>query len=226
MNKPYIICHMISTIDGRIDCPVMEHLPGVAEYDSALKGLDADASVTGRVTARLEMALPGTFTALSGTPYGRTGFHKKGSGPYTIVVDTEGTLLWNPAPDGQALLILTSENVDTAYLDYLDSLHISWIAAGSGSLDLKKACEILAGKFQIRRMTITGGGHINAGFLAEGLIDEISLLLGAGIDGHGGMTSLFDGLPMDMPLTLLKLESVEQFADGGVWLRYLVKKGD
>ncbi len=30
MNKPYIICHMMTSVDGRIDCAMTEQLPGVA----------------------------------------------------------------------------------------------------------------------------------------------------------------------------------------------------
>ena len=32
MNKPYIVCHMMTSVDGRIDCTMTEHLPGVQEY--------------------------------------------------------------------------------------------------------------------------------------------------------------------------------------------------
>lgn len=32
MKKPYIICHMMTSVDGRIDCAMTEHLPGVQEY--------------------------------------------------------------------------------------------------------------------------------------------------------------------------------------------------
>ena len=28
MKKPYIICHMMTSVDGRIDCAMTEHLPG------------------------------------------------------------------------------------------------------------------------------------------------------------------------------------------------------
>ena len=65
-----------------------------------------------------------------------------------------------------------------------------------------------------------GGGHINAAFLADGLLDEVSILVGAGIDGRGGMAAVFDGLPMDRPVTPLKLTSVQQYGTGAVWLRY------
>ena len=32
MNKPYIVFHMMTSVDGRIDCAMTEQLPGVAEY--------------------------------------------------------------------------------------------------------------------------------------------------------------------------------------------------
>ncbi len=69
-------------------------------------------------------------------------------------------------------------------------------------------------------MVVVGGGHINAGFLEAGLLDEISILIGAGIDGRGGMSAVFDGLPMERPVTPLNLVSVESFDRGAVWIRY------
>ena len=41
MNKPYIICHMMTAVDGRIDCAMTEQLPGVQEYYSTLDSFDA-----------------------------------------------------------------------------------------------------------------------------------------------------------------------------------------
>lgn len=51
--------------------------------------------------------------------------------------------------------------------------------------------EILAGGFEVSRMSVVGGGTVNAGFLAAGLLDEISILLAPGIDGRKGMTATF-----------------------------------
>ena len=55
------------------------------------------------------------------------------------------------------------------------------------------------------------------------ILDEISILIGAGIDGRGGMAAVFDGLPMESPVTPLKLTNVQQFSSGAVWLRYAVE---
>ena len=63
MNKPYIVCHMMTSVDGHIDCAMTEHLPGVQEYYDTLDALDAPTRISGHVTAELEMALPGKFEA-------------------------------------------------------------------------------------------------------------------------------------------------------------------
>ena len=67
---------------------------------------------------------------------------------------------------------------------------------------------------------IIGGAAINTAFLNEGLLDEISILIGAGIDGSAEMPSVFDGRDMNYPLTQLKLTDVKKFDSGAVWLRY------
>ncbi len=224
MNRPYIICHMMTAVDGRIDCAMTEQLPGVQEYYNTLDSFDAPTRVSGRITAELEMALPGRFSSKVSTPLGKEAFHKAAAADgYDVVVDTHGTLLWEDQADAQRpVLVLTAERVNQEYLDYLTGKHISCIACGKEHIDLKRACEILAGDFAVERMVVVGGGHINAGFLAAGLLDEVSILIGAGIDGRGGMRAVFDGLPMDRPVTPLKLAQVQSFESGAVWIRYRV----
>ena len=95
MIKPYIVCHMMTSVDGRIDCAMTEHLPGVQEYYDTLNALDAPTRISGRVTAELEMALPGKFVAKTAEALGKEAFSKAADAEgYEIVVDTHGTLLW------------------------------------------------------------------------------------------------------------------------------------
>ncbi len=58
--------------------------------------------------------------------------------------------------------------------------------------------------------------------MKAGLLDEISILIGAGIDGRGGMPAVFDGLEMSHDVTALKLTDVQKFDSGAVWIRYAV----
>lgn len=225
MSKPYIICHMMAAIDGRIDCGMTEKINGVKEYYSTLDALKATAFVSGKVTAELEMALPGKFHAQNMEALWQEGFSKKvAAKAYNVVVDTQGSLLWNEEHStDNATIIITSERVTKEYLAYLDSKNISWIACGKEHIDLARASEILHDEFGVERVAVVGGGHINAGFLDAGLLDEVSLLLGPAIDGRGGMATMFDGLPMDREPFQLKLESVKSFDDGAIWIRYKVK---
>lgn len=223
MNRPYIICHMMTSVDGRIDCAMTAKLRGVEEYYETLSMLNTPSTVSGRVTAELEMALTGKFVCQAYEPYGKEGFSKKVSAKgYDIVMDTKGTLLWNESTNESPLLVIMSEQVSTEYLAYLDERNISWIVCGKERIDLLKACGVLKDAFGVERMSIVGGGHINAGFLKAGLLDEVSIVIGPGIDGRGGMAAVFDGLPMDREVTQLTLESVEKYKDGAVWLRYTV----
>ena len=76
MKKPYIVCHMMTSLDGRIDCAMTEQLPGVDDYYQTLEALRVPTTVSGRVTAQLEMALPGEFHA-----GGEGGFLQEGRRP-------------------------------------------------------------------------------------------------------------------------------------------------
>lgn len=225
MTKPYIACHMMMSVDGRIDCAMTSKLRGVSEYYATLDALDVPTRVSGRVTAELEMA-DGPWTASDPTPYGKPGFSKAADADaYEVVFDTRGTLAWRDGGSyARPLLIVVSEQASTEYLDYLDGLGISWIACGKERIDVPGAVEVLAREFGVERMACVGGGNINAAFLDAGLLDEVSILLGPGIDARGGMASTFDGLPMDREPFQLELKHVESYDDGAIWIRYDVRK--
>lgn len=223
MNRPYIICHMMMSVDGRIDCAMTEKLKGTEEYYKILEGLNTPTVLSGRVTAELEMADKEKFFTENNEIIGEESFSKKMSEEgYNVVVDTKGTLLWNSYSEEKPLLIITNIDVKKEYIDYLNSKNISWIACGKGKINMKRAMEILKEEFKVKRMAVVGGGTINGGFLDEKLLDEISILIGAGIDGRKGMTSVFDGMSMERDLIQLSLKNVQAFDDEAVWLQYKV----
>lgn len=225
MNKPYIIVHMMTSVDGRIDCGMTAQLAGEPEYYSTLDSLNVPTRISGRVTAETELTRGGKFNSQNKEILGKTDFAKNATADnYNIVVDTKGTLQWG-TENGNNFphLIITSEQVTKDYLDYLNSQNILWIAAGKNQIDLVKAMEILADEFNIDRLAIVGGGKINGGFLEAGLVDEISILIGAGVDGRTGQPSLFDNRTESIRPIALQLKDVESYEDGAVWLRYLVK---
>lgn len=224
MNRPYIICHMMMSVDGRIDCGMTEKIGGSDSYYDILNSFETDGALSGRVTAELEMAEPGKSVSKNSEKIGKECFSVKRKGcSYQIVTDTHGTLLWKDNRTGEEpLVIIMSETASEDYLHYLDSLGISWIVTGKERIDMKRAMEILNTEFDVKRLAVVGGGNINGAFLDAGLLDEVSILIGPGIDGRKGMAATFDGLPMEREPFKLKLKEVRSYESGAVWLHYTV----
>ena len=227
MSRPYIICHMVESIDGRIDCGMVDKISG-DEYYTTLDSLKCKASVEGRVTMEHYYALPEKFLAEDNTPIGKKEtFRATGRNDFHICPDSHGTLQWESGimEDGRPLMILTSENAPAEYITYLREKGISYIATGKDGIDLADAMDTLGSDFGVRRLAVLGGGLINGGFLAAGLIDEVSLLLAPGIDGREGWRAMFDGIADQSKLpTKLKLQSVEKLENDVIWIKYIVKK--
>lgn len=223
--KPYIICHMMESVDGRIDCGMTEQIEPSNVYYDALDQLNCPTTLEGRVSMQKHFAKPEPFVANDKTPIGKQAFHKAvESDGYSIAIDTMGKLNWpSNTHYGTPFLVITCESCAKEYLDALTQQGISWIAVGQGEIDLAKAVDILNTEFGVEKLAVVGGGHINAGFLTAGLLDEVSVMIGPGIDGRKGMASVFDGIEdTNRPATLLKLNSVERMGDT-VWLRYQFK---
>lgn len=215
----------MSSVDGRIDCAMTEKIDDTDYYYRALDSLNCDATLEGRVSRQMHYALPEPFKAHDAAPLGEEKYHiAHPSDHYDIAVDTHGSLMWPDNASSDNLLVITDEACPLEYHDYLTANGISWIACGKKGIDLPKAMEILGDAFGVKRLGVVGGGHINGAFLQAGLLDEVSLMIGGGIDGRAGMTAVFDGIRQtDYPPTLLTLNDVERTGNT-VWLRYTVDK--
>src|SRR5208282_630253 len=124
--------------------------------------------------------------------------------------------------DGDHLICVLSERAPADYLDMLREKKISYVVSGTSSVDLTQAVKLLGEHFGIRTLLLEGGGHINGGFLEAGLVDEVSLLLLAGIDGRHDIPAVFDGIADSKHAVPLKLKSVEHRASDALWIRYEV----
>lgn len=220
--RPYIVCHMVASIDGRIDCSMVDKISG-EEYYTALEQLDCPTLLEGRVTMEHYNAAKGPFVPKDNTPVGETSVYvAEESDAYMVSVDTTGHLCWNSNRiDDVPLICIVSEKASREYLEMLQKQGISWIAAGKDSIDLGKAMEILHERFHVERLALLGGGHINGGFLQAGLIDEVSLLIAPGIDGRKKGTSVFDGIvEMENLPIRLHLTGLKRLENDVIWLRY------
>ncbi len=223
--RPHIICHMLSSIDGKIDGGALEAVMSEGEYETLGALLKGDAWICGRVTMQQHFAEGQPFVPASNRPAGpRPAYVARRAESYAVSVDTLGTLLWSDSDvDGDHLICVVSERVSEDYLAMLRDKGISYIVSGERSIDLVRAVNLLGELFGIRTLLLEGGGHINGAFLQAGLVDEVSLLLVPGIDGRHDISAVFDGAgPGKKTAVPLRLKSVERRENDALWIRYEV----
>ena len=227
--RPYIICHMLSSVDGKIDGASLRGLSAAGDYESTGAQLNGDAWICGRTTMPQHFAAPEPFVARFQTAAGRSPVHvARRASSYAVAVDTVGKLRWSGSEiQGDHLICVASERVSMEYLEMLRNKGISYVVSGESEIDLVDAVGLLGQHFGIRRLLLEGGGHINGAFLAAGLVDEISLLISPGIDGRHEIAAVFDGVSSREPKAVpLKLKSVERRERDTLWLRYEVTTAD
>jgi 2,5-diamino-6-(ribosylamino)-4(3H)-pyrimidinone 5'-phosphate reductase len=223
--KPYVICHMASSVDGKIDGSALSSVMADGEYEATGAKLKGDAWICGRTTMQQHFAQRKPFVSASKKAAGpRPVFVARRAKSYAISVDTLGKLRWSGCDlDGDHLICIVSEKAPGDYLDMLKEKKISYVVSGKSSVDLKKAVDLLGKHFGIRTLLLEGGGHINGAFLEAGIVDELSLLLFPGIDGRHEVPAVFDGVSESKKKAVpLKLMSVKQCESDTLWLRYEV----
>ncbi len=221
-----IICFMYASLDGRIDCAMTEKIdPEAKSYYTHLASFGDFTQINGKTTNAMHYAAEGVFKAKNHQDCGECFYKAANSSGYQVCMDTRGTLLWETNKvDGKPLIVVARGKASSEYLEYLKSCGISYIACGSEKIDLKKAVSVLEKEFGVKKAVLTGGGHINASFLDAGLVDEVEMMFGPGIDGREGWAASFDGRAQNRNPVLLDLQDVEKLEKGTVLLKYKVKK--
>src|SRR6516165_11843740 len=230
--KPYLICHMIASVDGRTSLrrwrPVDESRGAL--FEQLHERLASDAWLVGRVTgqeySKLDDYPRHTEKAYPREPW----FVRRDAAAYGIVLDARGKIAWGRADiGGDPIVVVLTEAVSDAHLAGLRRDGVSYIFAGERKLDLARALEILNRELGIERLLLEGGGKSNGSFLRAGLIDEISLAVCPAVDGARGGPYAFDSgedeTDARAPLRSMTLESCEVLEGGAVWLRYRLQNG-
>lgn len=225
-SRPYVICHMVPSVDGRIvtrNWPLSHGL--LSEYERTAATLDGDAWVIGRVSME-PYAGRTVLPRRSGARLPRTDFVARTDAPsYAIAIDPSGRLRWESGSidEDHAVTVLT-QRVSDRYLAFLRERGVSYLFGGSDRIDVPAVLRKLCDRLGIRRLLLEGGGKINGSFLAAGCIDELSLLVAPIADGGVGTPTLFDA-PGAAPAARLQLVSAHRRRGGLLWLRYRVRHG-
>lgn len=224
-QRPYVICHMLPSIDGRIVIRDWKLGNATSEYERTAETFDADAWIIGRISmepyaGQSRVALPRTRERIPRKDF--IAPHRASS--YAIAIDPSGKLRWTASDiDGEHVITVLTEKVKDSYLAFLQSKGVSYLFGGRTRVDLADVLGRLRSNFGIRKLMLEGGGKINGSFLAANLIDELSILVGPVADGSVGTPSLFD-VEKEAPARRLKLMSVTKRPGDIVWLRYKVRR--
>jgi len=226
--RPYTICLMMTSLDGKIDPPALRLFSDDDLYDRMHERLEGDAWLCGRTTLQADFSdymEPRLFQNNGTDPVGAATVHVAGrKGGFAIAADTHGQMLWKSGQiEEDYLIVLTTEGASSTYLETLRERGVSYVVAGREHIDFAAAFEVLREQFGIERLLLEGGGHLNGAVLEAGLLDEFSLLLLPGIDGRQGPSASFDGRPVT-PLSSYptSLTSLERLENDVLWLRYAV----
>ncbi|TDV72754.1 dihydrofolate reductase family protein [Pseudomonas sp. LP_7_YM] len=224
--QPYVICHMMSSLDGHAltdgwDRPFKKAAGDL--YEKLAQTFEFDAWICGRVTMQEIAHDEGYPKGLAKTPIARTHhFVERNAKSYAVSIDPQGKVGWkkNQALDSHVVEVLT-EGVSDDYLAYLQSVGVSYIFAGKTDIDLKQVVDILGKELGCKRLIVEGGPHVSGSFVNAGLVDEVSVLILPLIDGRGEHPASFEvpAQAWKQPAHLT-LSSAEVQEDGAVWLRY------
>ena len=234
--RPHIICHMSTSIDGRLHpSRFTRAAPGISwdmlrgHYEKVHERLDADGWIVGRKTMS-EMA-KGTERGIAEVLKVPREAHVAGRGgrKLAVAIDPSGRVHYGKDNvGGDHVVAVLGEQVSDAYLAELREDGVSYIFAGARGDDLSGAMEQLASHFGARKLLLEGGGKINGAFLKHGLIDEFSTLIFPAVDGVAGAQSIVDynGSEGDRPGAgqTLRLTHCETLEGGMIWLRHDVER--
>jgi riboflavin biosynthesis pyrimidine reductase len=223
--KPYVICHMMSSVDGRI-LPDRWH-PSVDDrgvYERLHNELGCEAWLVGRVTGQEFASREAPYPSYTGAPLDRENwFMHKQADAWAVVLDAGGKIAWGRSDvGGDPLVVVLTQAVSDTQLAGLREDGVSYIFAGEREIDLAAALEALNHELGIRRLLLEGGGAANGALLQAGLVDEFSLVIAPSVEGVPGGPAVFDihGEPGALNAMGMALESCQVLEGSFVWLRY------
>ena len=223
--KPYVICHMTTTVDGRL-LPRQWHPPfqdrGI--YERLHGDLEGDAWLVGRVTGQEFAQRDMPYPEVSGASGERQNwFAQPQADAWAIVLDGSGKIAWGRSDiGGDPLVVVLTQNVSESHLAGLREDGVSYIFAGESDIDLEATLETLNRELGIERVLLEGGGAVNGALLSAGLVDELSQVIVPSVEGVPGNPALFDihSGPGALATVGMELSSCEVLEGGSVWLRY------
>lgn len=228
--RPYIICHMIASLDGSLHLsrcstsPDGDRAAWSSHYEQIHGTLAGDGWLVGRVTMA-EMSKAKAHPPKDPAEVDRRrNIAKRDAKSYAFALDPSGKLHFDgPDIGGDAVVVLLGAGVPDSHLAELAADGVSYLVSDDPVIDLPHMLERIAEEFGIGRLLVEGGAVVCGSFLAAGLADELSLLVVPALDGRVSHENFVvfgeTGLAGKVQLSL---RGCEALSDGVVHLRYSV----
>src|SRR6185295_2483437 len=126
-SKPYVICHMMPSIDGRIVVRDWDLDNATREYEKTAATFDADAWIIGRVSMEPYAGKARVPKRKTRERIARKDFvAEHDAQSYAIAIDPSGKLTWRANDiDGEHVITILTERVSDDYLAFLQSKGVS-----------------------------------------------------------------------------------------------------
>src|SRR6185312_12133801 len=227
--KPYVLCHMCTSLDGKIIGQRWGKLSGYKHestlFETTAASIGIGAWLVGTTTMdefdSAKFKLPRAPKHFKRTDH----IANKNANTLGIGADAKGALRFrHNEVGGDHVVLLVTERVSNDYLAHLQSAGVSYLFCGKKEINLKIALRKLAQSFKLRKLMLQGGGKFNGAMLRAGLVDEISHLTVPVADGGADIASMFDipGKPPAKAAAKLRLLSHKLMPGGVLWARYRV----
>lgn len=227
--RPYVICHMCATVDGKIlgdrwgKLPGQKHQSDLFETTAASFGIGA--WLVGTTTMDEFDGRKGKLPRAKKAVPRRDYIANPKAKTLAIGADAKGVLRFQENEvGGDHVVLLVTERVSNDYLAHLQAAGVSYLFCGKKEIDLRAALQKLGGAFHLRKLMLQGGRRFNGAMLQAGLMDEISHITVPVADGGADVSTMFDGDASPKAAATLRLFSHKVLPGGAVWCRYKVVK--
>lgn len=233
MDRPYVIYHMLTTIDKKVTGYFLQKRESAILHDfyyQQHRMFQADAFLFDCKAAEKhfipEQECPLSLHSDIVLPH--TDFiaadHLL---PCAVIADPAGTLAWDSniiecsisCYNGAHILVLLTDAVSDAYLAYLRERNISYLFCGQAELDLELMLYKLNHFIGIRSLLVEGAIHLAGQMIQEDLVDELSLIVAPYIEGPDGL-SAFSDASYSANMKAFQRTGTALLSSHGIWMRY------
>lgn len=237
--KPKVICHIMCSVDGHIQVerwtkpadgtPTSKLMKAYSEIGQTLT---SDAWTFGKNTVcdifpdKTSIFPNIEKDEVNDTPIGKMSVFigKRSSNRMFISFDPQADIVYTASQlrGDDILVVLDMRTATPRYLTYLRKMGLSYLVV-ENIMHIDNVLQNINKEFEIRSISLQGGGIMNGSMLNNGMIDELSLVIYPRLDCQKNSVSIFDGTIAELVAKkTLNLLSVQQKENGVVWLRYKV----